>query len=116
MQITINLPDKLTEEVQKQTGDVSGWIVKNLVLEAMKTGLITFDEFKDLLIFNSEDELNAFLRQNNLLHDGGLLNLAGSCADIDFDIDDLESINKISEDISGKVDGLKFKDWEVCHG
>ena len=104
MQVTIDLPDKLTDEVQKQWGDLSRWILSHLLLDAMKTGLITFDEFKELLNFNSEEELNTFLRQNNMLHAGGLLNLAGSCADIDFDIDDLDDINKIDADLVGAFD------------
>jgi hypothetical protein len=46
MQITINLPDKLTERVQDKWGDLSQKILDKLVLEAFLEGLINFDEFR----------------------------------------------------------------------
>ena len=88
MKVTIDLPDRLTDEVQKQGGDLSQWILSHLLLDAMKGGLITFDEFRESLSFYSEEDLHRFLKQNNILHDGGLLNLAGSCADIDLEVGD----------------------------
>lgn len=88
MKVTINLPDRLTDEVQKQGGDLPQWILSHLLLDAMKGGLITFDEFRESLSFYSEEDLHRFLKQNNILHDGGLLNLAGSCADIDLEVGD----------------------------
>jgi hypothetical protein len=105
MQVTIDLPDKLTDEVQKQWGDLSRWILSHLLLDAMKTGMITFDEFKKLLNFYSEEELNTFLKQNNMLHDGGLLNLAGSCADFDVEIDDLGICDEMDDDLVGVFNG-----------
>ncbi|MDJ1177517.1 hypothetical protein PJF56_01445 [Roseofilum sp. BLCC_M91] len=104
MQITINLPDKLTDEVQKQWGDLSQWALSHLILDAMKGGLITFDEFRESLSFYSEEELNCFLKQNHMLHDGGLLNLAGSCADIDLEVDDAGICDQLDDDLAGVFD------------
>ena len=60
MKVTIDLPDRLTDEVQKQGGDLSQWILSHLLLDAMKGGLITFDEFRESLSFYSEEDLHRF--------------------------------------------------------
>ncbi len=90
MQLTINLPDQLTEKIGDQWGDLQQKIIANLVLNALKEGLINFEEFKEMLNFFSDAELKNFLKQNNMLHAGGILNLYGSCPDLDFVEDELE--------------------------
>jgi hypothetical protein len=96
MQVTIDLPDKLTTKIINQWGNLPQKILNNLVLEAFRDRLIDFDELKDLLNFPSDTELKEFLIQNNILHSAGLLNLYGACADIDFATDDdlIEVINE----------------------
>ncbi|MTJ48350.1 hypothetical protein [Dolichospermum sp. UHCC 0259] len=88
MQVTIDLPDKLTTKIINQWGNLPQKILNNLVLEAFRERLIDFEELKDLLNFPSDTELKEFLIQNNILHSAGLLNLYGTCADIDFATDD----------------------------
>ena len=88
MQITINLPEELTDQIGDKWGNLQQKIVANLVLDALKEGLISFDELKKILDFFSDAELKEFLRENNMLHSGGLLNLYGACPDIDFIEDD----------------------------
>ncbi|NES66365.1 MAG: hypothetical protein F6K24_14430, partial [Okeania sp. SIO2D1] len=46
MQVTINLPEKVTEKIQSKWGDLSQKIIDKLILEAFLEGLINFDEFK----------------------------------------------------------------------
>lgn len=41
-----------------------------------------------MLDFQHDNAFKAFLSANFPIHSGGLLNLAGSCADIDFTIDE----------------------------
>ncbi|MBE9054454.1 hypothetical protein [Sphaerospermopsis sp. LEGE 08334] len=88
MQVTINLPDQFTSKVINKWDNLPQKILNNLVMEAFKERLIDFNELKDLLTFNSDTELKAFLIQNNILHSAGLLNLYGACADIEFATDD----------------------------
>lgn len=104
MKITINLPDKLTERVQDKWGDLSQKILDKLVLEAFLEGLINFDEFREMLSFKNDRDLKAFLSANIPLHTSGLLDLAGSCADIDFIIDDLGISDEMDDDLIGVFD------------
>jgi hypothetical protein len=88
MQITIDLPDLLVNRVKDHWGDLSDKIINQLVLEAFLEGLIDFDEFKEMLGLENNADLKTFLSANIPQHPSGLLNLAGSCADIDLKIDD----------------------------
>jgi len=54
MQVTIDLPDKLTERVLGKWGDLFQKILDKLVLEAFLEGLINFDEFREMLGFKND--------------------------------------------------------------
>ena len=103
MQLTINLPEKLTEKVYSKWGDLSQKIIDKLVLEAFLEGLINFDEFKEMLDLHNDVDLKAFLEANIPLYNSGLLNLAGSCADIDFTTDNLGISDEMDNDLIGAV-------------
>ncbi len=103
MQLTINLPEKLTEKVYSKWGDLSQKIIDKLVLEAFLEELINFDEFKEMLDLNNDVDLKAFLEANIPLHNSGLLNLAGSCADIDFTTYNLGISDEMDNDLIGTV-------------
>ncbi|MEC4813314.1 MAG: hypothetical protein SAK29_08600 [Scytonema sp. PMC 1069.18] len=104
MQITIDLPDKLTQRVQDKWGDLYQKVLDKLVLEAFLEGLINFDEFREILGFENDISLKDFLSANIPLHNSGLLNLAGSCADIDFTVDNLGVCDEIDDDLTGVFD------------
>ncbi len=104
MQLTINLPDQLTEKIGDQWGDLQQKIIANLVLNALKEGLINFEELKEILNFFSDAEIKEFLKQNNMLHSGGILNLYGACPDLDFLEDDLGISNDIDETLIEVID------------
>jgi hypothetical protein len=104
MQVTIDLPDQLTNKVQKQWGNLSQEILRHLVLRAFKEGLINFNEFKEMLGFSIDKDFKAFLAANMPLHAGGLLNLAGSCADFDIEIDNLGICDEMDDDLTGVFD------------
>ncbi|MGK7920897.1 MAG: hypothetical protein AB4080_12915 [Trichodesmium sp.] len=103
MELTINLPEKLTEKVYSKWGDLSQKIIDKLVLEAFLEGLINFDEFKEILGLNNDVDLKAFLEANIPLHNSGLLNLAGSCADIDFINENLGTYYEMNNDLIGSI-------------
>jgi len=124
MQVTIDLPDKLTERVLGKWGDLSQKILDKLVLEAFLEGLINFDEFREMLGFKNDIALKAFLSANIPLHTSGLLNLAGSCADIDFTISSndiqiasIASANNlilVTHNVRefSRIEGLQIENWE----
>ncbi|MCF4966442.1 hypothetical protein [Nostoc sp. CMAA1605] len=100
MQITIDLPDKLAEKIQEQWGNLSQKIIASLVLDAFLEGLIDFDELKEILNFSSDDELKEFFRQKNMLHTSGIINLAGTCPELELIEDDLA----MDDDLNGVFD------------
>ncbi len=103
MQVTINLPEKVREKIQSKWDDLSQKIIEKLILEAFLEGLINFDEFKEVLNLNNNVDLKAFLVANIPLHSSGLLNLAGSCADLDLITDNLGISDEIDNDLIGAV-------------
>ncbi|MBF2008674.1 hypothetical protein ACF3DV_04855 [Chlorogloeopsis fritschii PCC 9212] len=104
MQITIDLPDKLTEKIQDKWGNLPQKILANLVLDAFRDGLIDFDELKDMLNFFSDAELKEFLKQKNMLHSAGILNFYGACPDLDIVEDDLGISDDMDDDLIGVFD------------
>jgi len=104
MQLTINLPDQFTEKIGDQWGDLQQKIITNLVLNALKEGLINFDEFKEMLNFFSDAELKKFLEKNNMFHSRGILNLSGTCPDLEFVEDELDIYDDIDETLIEVID------------
>jgi len=63
--------------------------------------LINFDKLKELLAFYPDSRLKELLKQENILHPGGILNLYGACADSDLAIDDLGISPETDDDLIG---------------
>jgi hypothetical protein len=104
MQVTVNLPDKFTEKIKDKWGDLPQKILSELVLSAFKDGLIDLDELKDVLNFVDDARLMEFLKKNNMLHASGIINLYGSCADIDFAGDKLGISDEMDDDLRTNFD------------
>ncbi|AUS99965.1 hypothetical protein CLI64_05945 [Nostoc sp. CENA543] len=100
MQITIDLPDKLAEKIQEQWGNLSQKIIASLVLDVFLEGLIDFDELKEILNLSSDDELKEFFRQKNMLHASGIINLSGTCPELELIENDLA----MDDDLNGVFD------------
>ncbi len=101
MQITIDLPDKLAEKIQGKWDDLSQKIIASLVLEAFLEGLIDFDELKEILNLSSDDELKEFFKQKNMLHASGIINLAGTCPELELVEDDLGIYDDMDDELNG---------------
>ena len=101
MQITIDLPDNLTAKIENKWCNLQQKIIANLVLDALREGLIDFQEMKVMLNFFSETELQEFLKQKNMLHTKAILNLADVCADIDLVEDELGISEEMDDDLIG---------------
>ncbi|MDD1417238.1 hypothetical protein MEN41_22360 [Dolichospermum sp. ST_con] len=104
MQITINLPDNLTDKIQDKLGDLSKKILNKLAIEAFLEGFIDFDEFRQMLGFQDDIAFKSFLLANLPVHSGGILNLYGACAGIDFPEDDLGIADDMNDDLIGVFD------------
>lgn len=104
MQITVDLPDKLTERVKDKWGNLPQKILDYLILSAFRDGLIDFEEFREMLSCRNEAEFKAFLAKSLPLHASGLLDLSGTCADIDLVVDDLGISDEMDDDLIGVFD------------
>jgi hypothetical protein len=104
MQVTINLPDKLIDRMQDKSGDLPQKILSALALSAFKEGSIDIDELKDMLHLGDDAGLMEFLKKNNMLHAGGIINLYGSCADIDFANDELGISDEMDDELMVNFD------------
>ena len=101
MQITINLPERLTEKIGDRWENLQQKVVDRFILEAFLEGSIDFDDLRETLGLKDDADLKAFLSANIPLHNSGLLNLAGSCADIDFNVDDLGISDELNDNLVG---------------
>jgi len=91
----------LTDKILDRWGDLPQRILTNFVLDAFGDRLINFDELKELLAFYPDSRLKELLKQENILHPGGILNLYGACADSDLAIDDLGISPETDDDLIG---------------
>lgn len=104
MEVIVNVPDKLREKIGNQWGDLSTKIISSLVLMAFLDGLIELSELREMLHLRDNDNFNAFLRDNHLLHNSGLLNLYGSCQDIDFADASFGVVDDLDDEMIGVFD------------
>jgi predicted HTH domain antitoxin len=66
MKITIDLPDKLTEKIGQQWGDLSKKVLDNIALEAYKSKIISTAELGEILGFSSRLENHDFLKKSEV--------------------------------------------------
>jgi predicted nucleic acid-binding protein len=101
--------------MQDKSGDLPQKILSALALSAFKEGSIDIDELKDMLDLADEADLKQFFKTHNMLYAGGILNLSGSGADIDFAAialaNDLILVTHNVREFS-RVEGLRIEDWE----
>jgi predicted HTH domain antitoxin len=87
MEITVNLPDKLTEKIGEQWGDLSKKVVDSLALEAYKSKIISTAELGEILGFSSRLEIHDFLQKSGVYFNYDQEDLA----------DDLETIQNLRD-------------------
>ena len=83
MEIIVNLPDKLTEKVGSQWGDLSQKIVDSLALEAYRSKIISTAELGEILNLNTRWEINNFLQKSGVFLNYEAEDLAEDLATID---------------------------------
>jgi predicted HTH domain antitoxin len=66
MQITIELPDKLTAKMQDKWGNIPKKILTNILLEAYQNQLISTAELGEMLNLSTRLEVHQFLKDNGI--------------------------------------------------
>jgi hypothetical protein len=98
MQITIDLPDNLTDKIQDKLEDLSQKVLNTLAIEAFLEGFINFNEFRQMIDFQDDTAFKAFLSASLPVHSLGLLTLMESRADIDFKLNEQGILEEINND------------------
>jgi len=63
LQVTIELPDDLAEQIQKSTGDIGRRMLEAFAVESYRSGSITGRQIQQLLGLKDRFELDAFLKR-----------------------------------------------------
>lgn len=66
MEITIELPDKLTAKIQEKWGNISQKLLNNLAIEAYQNQLISTSEVGEMLNLSNRLEVHQFLKENGI--------------------------------------------------
>ena len=104
MKITVDLPDRLTERIAGSWQDVPGKVVSSLLVSAFRDRLISFEELWEMLALESDADKRLFLQREQVLHQGGLLNLYGTCADLAIADDDAGIDPNLDDELEGVFD------------
>ncbi len=64
MQITIELPEEISRQLQKSWDDLPQKILESLALEAYRKGMMTPAQVQTLLNFSSRWQTEQFLKEN----------------------------------------------------
>ena len=63
MQVTIELPDDLAEQIQKSSGDIGRRMLEPFAAESYRSGAVTGRQVQQLLGLKDRFELDAFLKR-----------------------------------------------------
>ena len=66
MEVAIHLPDDIAQRLQAQWGDVPRHVLESLVLEGFRTRVLTTEDVRQLLGFETRFEVHAFLKQHEV--------------------------------------------------
>ena len=66
MQVTVEIPDELTEEARQNGGDVSRELLEAYALEGYREGKLTAHQVGRLLAFETPMEVDAFLKAHDV--------------------------------------------------
>jgi predicted glycoside hydrolase/deacetylase ChbG (UPF0249 family) len=69
MNLTIQIPDGLAQELAATGGDLSRRALEGFALEEYKSGRLTKSALRQMLGFSTRDQLNGFLNAHNVVED-----------------------------------------------
>ena len=104
MKVTVDLPEKLTERIADFWQDLPGKVINSLLVSAFRDRLISFEELWEMLALESDGEKRSFLQREQVLHRGGLLNLYGTCADLEMELDEAGIDPSLDDELEGLFD------------
>jgi hypothetical protein len=66
MEVAIQIPDPVVKRLQERWGDLPRRVLENVVLEGFRERILTTEELRQLLGFETKFEVHAFLKEHNL--------------------------------------------------
>jgi hypothetical protein len=66
MEVAINLPDDIAQRVQARREDVSRYVLENFVLQGFRTRVLTREDVRRLLGFDTKMEVHAFFKAHEV--------------------------------------------------
>jgi hypothetical protein len=65
--VTIHVPDEIAQRLQAQWGDVPRHVLESLVIEGFRSQILTTEDVRQLLGFETRFEVHAFFKQHEVL-------------------------------------------------
>ncbi len=69
MQVTIELPDELAEQIRKSSGDIGRRMLEAFAVESYRSGTVTGFQVQQLLGLKNRYELDAFLKRAGIFRE-----------------------------------------------
>ena len=66
MEVSIQIPDPLVKRLQEQWGDLPGRVLESVVLEGFRERILTTEELRQLLGFETKFDVHAFLKERDV--------------------------------------------------
>ena len=66
MEVAIQIPDPVVKRLQERWGDLPRRMLENIVLEGFRERILTTEELRQLLGFETKFEVHAFLKEHNV--------------------------------------------------
>ena len=66
MEVSIQIPDSLVRRLQEQWGDLPRRVLESVVLEGFRERILTTEELRQLLGFETKFEVHAFLKEHDV--------------------------------------------------
>jgi hypothetical protein len=66
MEVAIRLPDTLVKRLQEQWGDLPRRVLESVALQGYRERILTTEEVRQLLGFETRSEVHAFLKQHKV--------------------------------------------------
>ena len=66
MEVAIQIPDPVVKRLQERWGDLPRRVLENVVLEGFRERILTTEELRQLLGFETKFEVHAFLKGHNI--------------------------------------------------
>jgi uncharacterized protein UPF0175 len=66
MEVAIQLPDKLVKRLQERWSDLPRWVLESAALEGFRQRILTTEELRQLLGFETKFEVHGFLKEHEV--------------------------------------------------